>query len=527
MPVSVPESHRYNLEPGFRMDRYELLCVLAQGGMANVWLARLQGKHGFQKLFAIKTILPNIAEDASFKDMFLDEARIAANIDHPNVVHITDVGEDNGVPYLVMDLIEGESLQRLLRACERQGQRIPLGVALRILADACLGLHCAHELKDDAGQLRNVVHRDISPQNILVTSAGVSKVIDFGIAKARDRTTGETSAGTLKGKVTYMPREQALGKEVDRRADTWALGAVLYFMLTGRPPYKEESQLATLQLVMNGAPIPPLPASIPMTMRTIATRALSHDPADRYQTAEELGTALEDAMRRLGVITTHAQVANFMAQRVGDRLEARKQTITKALSEAGNRARAKTELTATEPDADGSGSLNQSLRSPPVAIPTEVVSAPVLMPEAAALDAPADLSASQTTGTLAASTSSFNEFPRRRRWPAFVGVFLVVGVVLGGVGFVVLSTQERAPAVGKGPPPEPTAPPAATESPIATATSSSTASSTGGATTNANAGAAAPPSASPGRKGFQVPPPRFDPPKNTGGGKRHDDEPGF
>jgi len=233
---------RHNLEPGLKLDgRYELLCILAQGGMANVWLARFQGKHGFAKLVAVKTILPHIAEDEHFKQMFLDEARVAAHIEHPNVVQINDVGDHGGVSYLVMDLVEGESLQGILKACDRQGQRLPLGVALRVLADACQGLDAAHELRDPSGRPLNVVHRDISPQNILVTVAGTAKVIDFGIAKARDRATGDTSAGTLKGKISFMPHEQALGREVDRRTDTWALGAVLYMLLSGRPPYKGEN----------------------------------------------------------------------------------------------------------------------------------------------------------------------------------------------------------------------------------------------------------------------------------------------
>src|SRR5215212_5511603 len=149
MSSSRPPPHAQRplaIEPGTRLDRYELLCVLAHGGMANVWLARVQGKAGFEKLYAVKTILPNVADDPTFKDMFLDEARIASRITHPNVVHMVDVGEFHGTPYLVMDLVEGEPLYKLPRACEKRGTRMPLGVVLRILADACHGLHGAHEL---------------------------------------------------------------------------------------------------------------------------------------------------------------------------------------------------------------------------------------------------------------------------------------------------------------------------------------------------------------------------------------------
>ena len=272
------------LEPGTRLDRYELLCVLAHGGMANVWLARIQGKLGFQKLFAVKTILPNVADDVAFKTMFLDEARIASRIEHPNVVHMIDVGEAAKVALPRDGPRRGRAAAEAApRACEKLGTRIPLGVVLRILADACHGLHAAHELCDEAGVPLHVVHRDMSPSNILISSQGVAKVIDFGVAKARDRSTGQTTVGTLKGKISYMPREQALGQDVDRRADTWALGAVLYYLLAGRPPYKEEHQLATLQLAMSGAPIPPLPVRFrsPFAPRSRARSRTSRASATR------------------------------------------------------------------------------------------------------------------------------------------------------------------------------------------------------------------------------------------------------
>ncbi len=374
MPTSAPPL-QLTLEPGTRLDRYELLCVLAHGGMANVWLARVQGKMGFERLFAVKTILPNVADDASFKTMFLDEARIASRIEHPNVVHMVDVGESNGTPYLVMDLVDGEPLHKLPRACEKLNQRIPLGVILRILSDACHGLHAAHELKDAEGQPLGVVHRDMSPQNILLSAAGVSKVIDFGVAKARDRSTGQTTVGTLKGKISFMPREQALGQEVDRRADTWALGAVLYYLLSGRPPFKGEHQLATLQQAMNGAAIPPLSNALPLSLRMAVTRSLAHEPGQRFQTALEMGEALEGLMRKLGVVTTHAEVGAFVRQTLGDRFEARRALVQSALGEAANREAARKALTVPR-DTDSEESSNNSHSSGLVAVPTSVMAHP-------------------------------------------------------------------------------------------------------------------------------------------------------
>lgn len=436
MGSSAPPA-QVTLEPGTRLDRYELLCVLAHGGMANVWLARVQGKLGFQKLFAVKTILPNVADDAAFKTMFLDEARIASRIEHPNVVHMIDVGEAAKVAYLVMDLVEGEPLHKLPRACEKLGQRIPLGVVLRILADACHGLHAAHELRDDSGQLLNVVHRDMSPSNILVAASGVAKVIDFGVAKARDRSTGQTTVGTLKGKISYMPREQALGQDVDRRADTWALGAVLYYLLAGRPPYKEEQQLATLQLAMNGAPIPPLPVTLPLSLRTAVNRALAHEPSQRYQTAAEMGEALEQLMRKLGVVTTHTQVGQFVQQVLGEKLESRKQLVASALAEAANRERARSALTAASVGGDGadeSGSHNQAL----IAVPTAMISVPRLDgSEPITGSGPLVVGGLQEhktdPSTGAAFVSGTMEAPKRKLLPALVagtGLLALVGVAL-------------------------------------------------------------------------------------------------
>ncbi len=452
MSSSAPPA-QVTLEPGTRLDRYELLCVLAHGGMANVWLARVQGKLGFQKLFAVKTILPNVADDVAFKTMFLDEARIASRIEHPNVVHMLDVGESAKVAYLVMDLVEGEPLQKLPRACEKLGTRIPLGVVLRILADACHGLHAAHELRDDAGEPLHVVHRDMSPSNILISSQGVAKVIDFGVAKARDRSTGQTTAGTLKGKISYMPREQALGQDVDRRADTWALGAVLYYLLAGRPPYKEEHQLATLQLAMNGAPIPPLPVTLPLSLRTAVTRALAHEPSQRYQTAAEMGEALESLMRKLGVVTTHTQVGAFVQQTLGDKLEVRKALINTALAEANHRERARSALTIPieESREDGSHSHSGSV----IAVPTAVISVPRLQSQSdiTGPQIQAEHTTDTSTGTGAAFVSGPTAPPRKRLLPALVAgtaVLALVGVVLIALSVRATRQMGAPPAAARG-----------------------------------------------------------------------------
>jgi serine/threonine-protein kinase len=327
------------LTPGYKLDRYELLCPLAQGGMASVWLARLQGKHGFEKLVAIKTILPHFAADARFRQMFLDEARIASRIEHANVAQILDLGEQHDVLYLVMEWIEGDALSKVCRAVEKDGQLIPLGIILRILADACAGLHAAHELCDMGGHLLNVVHRDVSPQNILVNNKGIVKVIDFGVAKARDRHADETTSGILKGKIQYMAPEQAVGKTVDRRADIWAIGAILYRMLSGRSPYEAENQLATLHLLSSGVPPAPLPPEVPRPVAAVIRRALTHNVDGRYATAAELQTALEAAMRAAQCMTRSSDVAAYVGERLLPRALARKEALALALKSAAERSR--------------------------------------------------------------------------------------------------------------------------------------------------------------------------------------------
>src|SRR5215472_4682916 len=279
--------------------------------MASVWLARIEGKHGFEKLVAIKMILPKYAADGQFEKMLLDEARIASHIEHTNVAQILDLGEQHEVLYLVLEWVDGDALSRLFRAARRKSQKLPPGVVLRVLADTCGGLHAAHELCGTDGSPLGVVHRDVSPQNILVSTRGVAKLIDFGIAKARDRLVGETGAGVLKGKIRYMAPEQALGKPIDRRADVWAVGAILYHLLAGTPPYEGENDLSSLNLLTAGSPPPPLPQNVPERVRAVVGRAMTHAPEARYPTAAALQAALEEAMVASGLATTTATVADY------------------------------------------------------------------------------------------------------------------------------------------------------------------------------------------------------------------------
>jgi serine/threonine-protein kinase len=338
MPVKdLPQSSP--LIPGYRLDRYELLCPIAVGGMAEAWVARLQGKFGFEKLVAVKTILPEFAADPRFQRMFLDEARIASRIEHTNVAQTLDLGEERGVLYLVMEWVDGEALRKIHQVVEQKEESLPRGILLRIVADVCGGLHAAHELRGVDGSPLNVVHRDVSPQNILVSARGEAKLIDFGVAKARDRVAGDTNSGILKGKVLYMAPEQALGREVDRRADLWAVGALLYHLLTGRPPYDGPNPLATLHLLTSGAPPPPLPADVPEPIARVVLRALSHSVDARPATAAQMQAEIERAMVEVNVPTTIADVAGFIALHLAERAARRKQALELALGAALERVR--------------------------------------------------------------------------------------------------------------------------------------------------------------------------------------------
>lgn len=320
------------LDQGYKIDRYELLYALAQGGMGTIWVARLQGKHGFEKLFAIKTILSKYADDPHFRRMFLDEARVASAIVHPNVGQILDLGEHKGILYIVMEWVEGDALDRLMRNAEKSGQMLPIGFILRVVADTCLGLHAAHELTDRDGKSFDVVHRDISPHNVLVSLNGCPKLIDFGVAKARDRMAGETSGVVVKGKIRYIPPQQALGLPLDRRADIWSMGALLYKGLAGETPYPGDNDLDVLRAIISGAPPAALPSTVPEPISRVIGNCLQHAPSARYATAIELRTALEAAMIEASTPYSIGDVATYMKEHTRHRVVSRRQALEAALA---------------------------------------------------------------------------------------------------------------------------------------------------------------------------------------------------
>jgi serine/threonine protein kinase len=279
------------------LGNYELLMELASGGMATVFVARQRGAAGFERVVVVKRVHRHLLRDRTFLDMFIDEARVASSIRHANVVSVIDVVEGDEELFLVMDYVESTALSSLWRAAVEMGERLPTSVAVRIVADMLAGLHAAHEVVDMRGQPLHVVHRDVSPQNVVVGVDGVSRLLDFGIAKAAYRIV-ETQSGSLKGKIAYMAPEAARGEELDRRADIFAAGAVLYEAVTGQRLFEGENELDTLRRVSEAHFVAPsiVAPGLPLALDGVIARALAPLREQRFPTAAAFLEALEHAV---------------------------------------------------------------------------------------------------------------------------------------------------------------------------------------------------------------------------------------
>jgi serine/threonine protein kinase len=299
---------------GDRIEKYEFVQSIARGGMGSVWAAKLHGPHGFGKIVAIKTVLPELAGDEDVRAMFLDEARLASAIDHRNVARVVDFLEHQGALYIVMEWIDGVSLMTLHDRMAALGKRIPVRIALRILSDVCAGLHAAHELRYANGESCGLVHRDVGPHNVLVATEGSAKLIDFGVAKARFRVAPDSTIGQLRGRLDFMAPEQAQSSPLDRRADVWSVGASLFYLLAGQGPLGRFERKETLRRLLAGArPMPPPPNTHPAVASVLAG-CLAQRREDRFPTAEHLGWAIEEAIERVGTVTA-GDVAQFLVDR--------------------------------------------------------------------------------------------------------------------------------------------------------------------------------------------------------------------
>jgi serine/threonine protein kinase len=310
------------------IDRYEILRKLATGGMAELFLAKQSGLEGFEKVVVIKRILSHLAQDEEFVSMFLDEARIAAKLSHPNIVQIYDLGKADDSYYIAMEYVSGRNVQHLMNKVDEKDERIPIEHGCRVIAGVCDGLHYAHSRKDYDGQPLNIVHRDISPQNILVSFAGGVKVVDFGIAKASTQL-AQTRAGVLKGKYAYMSPEQVRGQKVDHRSDIFALGLVMYEMLTGRRAFERESSLKTLKAIVQEKPLNPreLNPEIPIEVIKLLSRALEKSPDRRYKNAQEMQLALEDYLESSPKKSNNVRLSRYLYELFDDELNSESGTM--------------------------------------------------------------------------------------------------------------------------------------------------------------------------------------------------------
>ena len=294
--------------------KYNLLRRLGHGGMAEVFLARLEGLEGFQKLVVVKRILPHLAQDGEFVTMFLDEARTAADLRHPNVINIMEINRDAGTYYMAMEFVHGHDVRRLQRKVSKAKKQFPIEHAMEIVMGAASGLHYAHTKVGLNGIPLEIVHRDVSPQNILVAYTGETKLVDFGIAKAATQSE-QTEVGIIKGKYAYMAPEQAKGEPLDMLTDQFALGAVMWELLTLRRLFKRQSEAQTLQAVISGSVPDPrrFREDCPEEIAKIVLKALEKRKKNRFRDLEEMREALEDAMAGLGMAHSPARLGRWVS----------------------------------------------------------------------------------------------------------------------------------------------------------------------------------------------------------------------
>ncbi len=338
--VAVEANNDGELAPGTQvLRRYSVVGKLAQGGMAEVYLSRQVGPAGYSKLVVIKRVRPHLANDADFVGMFVNEARLAAMINHPNVVQIFDLGDEprpgGGQDWLLaMEYLDGRDMLQVGRACRAHNKAVPFDVTARIIADACAGLDHAHQLRGPDGKSLDLVHRDMSPENVLITFEGQVKVVDFGIAKASDNLI-KTQAGQIKGKLGYVAPEAILGKSVDARADVFAIGATLYLFLSGRPAFTGSNPMEIFERSLK----PPTPtrevnSRVPEALDAICMKALAQDRDKRYRSAGEVRAALDAYLQSTGRPLGPVQLSQFMRILFPPDKDPVRQRIDKLLADA-------------------------------------------------------------------------------------------------------------------------------------------------------------------------------------------------
>jgi serine/threonine protein kinase len=372
LPITPPAGEPSSEALPRRFGKYTLLRKIATGGMAELFLAIQKSVAGFEKLIVIKRILPAMNQDRGFIEMLLHEARIAATLSHANIVQIFDVGQHEGSYYIAMEHVHGEDLRSMVRQMRKKGvNEFPIEHAISIMLDVCGGLAYAHEKRDMDGSALGIVHRDISPQNVVVTFSGDVKIVDFGIAKSDNKMQAETRSGKLKGKVPYMSPEQARGEVIDSRSDIFAVGVMLFELTTGKRLFKGQSEFETLKLICDRDY--PLPSQVrpgyPADLELIIMRALTKDRAQRYQTARDMQADLEEFVRNERIPTSNLALTEFMEGLFAEKLTSQKQEMLegKALADIIELQHPSGELL---PGDESSARLSQSVLSAPAAART-------------------------------------------------------------------------------------------------------------------------------------------------------------
>ncbi|MBX3258459.1 MAG: serine/threonine protein kinase [Labilithrix sp.] len=429
------------------VGRYALYNEIAAGGMATIHLGRLLGPVGFARTVAVKRLHPQFAKDPEFVSMFLDEARLAARVQHPNVVATIDVVATDGELFLIMDYVRGESLSKILRTIRKQNRRVPPRIAAAIMCGFLHGLHSAHEAKNERGEPLGLVHRDVSPQNVLVGSDGIARVLDFGIAKAQGRIQ-VTRDGQIKGKLAYMPPEQLAGRELSRAVDIYASAVVMWETLTGERLFKGDTEGETLAKILRDPVLAPTAVvpDLPKSFDAPLLKSLSRDASKRHATAKELALELE----RCCGIASPTEVGEWVEDVVGHVLNAREAQIAEiesssvgmSISEDPSESDSDLSLPSSRAIRAAGGSPIDTLpmgSGPPVSgrrIAPPTPTAP-MTPRAAALAAPAG---DEGTGSRSRSglTGTMLNLPVDRKLPILASIggvvvlFAVVGVVLAG-----------------------------------------------------------------------------------------------
>jgi len=345
--------------PLVRLGKYELLSRLGIGGMAELFVARITAAHGFEKRVALKRILASHADDEQFIEMLLGEARLAATLDHPNIVQVYDVGEVDGTYFFTMEYVFGSDLRKIVRACQTRGTWPGPELVLQIIIGTATGLHYAHEKEREDGELLGLVHRDVSPSNILVSHDGGVKLVDFGIARV-SAMQSTTAQGVLKGKVPYMSPEQCRGEPLDRRSDIFSLGIILWELSTRRRLFAGDNDVAVAGKICNNDV--PRPSSIvpgyPPELEEIVLKALARDPALRYATAQELQLDLEEYARDARMLLSSARLAGFMGDLFADEIKATKADIRQQIA-------TRPDIIAIGDDSDAGARRSNSHKLPP------------------------------------------------------------------------------------------------------------------------------------------------------------------